>query len=76
MLHVLYDFLIIAPSSQEASIQFKRFLEFCEECEIPMAPKKSEGPSRVMTFLGIMLDVPNSMAVLLEDKLQKCRSLL
>ena len=67
MVHVLDDFLIIAPSSHEASIQLERFLDFCEECGIPMSPEKTEGPSQVMIFLGITLDVPNSMMVLPEE---------
>ena len=76
MVHVLDDFLIIGPSSHEASIRLERFLAFCEECGIPMSPEKTEGPSQVMIFLGITLDVPNSMMVLPEEKLKKCRSLI
>ena len=34
----LGNFLIIGPSSHEASIQLERFLDFCEECGIPMSP--------------------------------------
>ena len=41
MVHVLDDFLIIAPSSHEASIQLERFLDFCEECGIPISPEKT-----------------------------------
>ena len=44
MVHVLDNFLIIAPSVQEVQSQLQRFLEFCKECGIPVAPEKTEGP--------------------------------
>ena len=74
MVHVLDDFLIIAPSQAESQHQLNKFLAFCEECGIPMAPEKTEGPSPSLTFLGITINVPNSLMLLPDDKLQACGS--
>ena len=76
MTHVLDDFLIIASSHYETGRQLHRFLSFCSECGIPMAPEKTEGPSRELPFLGITLNVPHFMAQLPSDKLENCRALI
>ena len=76
MVHFLDDFLIIASSPHEALSQLQRFLGFCEECGIPIALEKTESPDQTLAFLGITLDVSQSLSVLPEDKLLKCRSLL
>ena len=76
MVHVLDDFLIIGSSPDEVSAQLRRFLDFCEECGIPIAPEKTEGPDQKLAFLGITLDVTRSLAMLPEDKLSRCRELL
>ena len=52
--HVFDDYFIIDPSSLEAILQLKRFLDFCDENGISIAPEKTEGPAQKMTFLGIM----------------------
>ena len=76
MTHVLDDFLIVAPSYKESDDQLKRFLSFCDECGIPMAPEKTEGPERSLPFLGITLDVPHFLAKLPDDKLRTCHGLI
>ena len=76
MTHVLDDFLIIASSHYETGRQLHWFLSFCSECGIPMAPEKTEGPSRELPFLGITLNVPHFVAQLPSDKLENCRVLI
>ena len=76
MVHVLDDFLIIAPSLAEAQQHLYVFLEFCTRTGIPIAQEKTEGPARSLTFLGILLDVTNSTMQLPQDKLEKCRQLI
>ena len=76
MTHVLDDFLIVAPSYKESDNQLKRFLSFCDECGIPMAPEKTEGPETSLAFLGITLDVPHFLAKLPDDKLRTCHGLI
>ena len=50
MVHMLDNFLIIASSAVEVSTQLRRFLEICDECGIPIAPKKMEGPDQKFDF--------------------------
>ena len=48
------------------------FVAMCDFLGVPLAQGKTEGPSQVMTFLGIELDTRTQMARLPADKLQKC----
>ena len=48
----------------------------CDYLGVPIAQEKTCGPSPVLQFAGITLDLINQEACLLEDKLQKCRLLL
>jgi len=41
-----------------------------------MAPNKTVGPEKVLTFLGIELDTENQVARLPDDKLLKCLSMI
>ena len=76
MVHVLDDFLIIASLAGEVSTQLLRFLDFCEECGIPISPEKTRGPDQKLAFLGITLDVTLSLAILPDDKHSRCCELL
>ena len=49
---MLDDFLIIGSSPDDVSAQPRRFLDFCEECGIPIAPEKTEGPDQKLAFFG------------------------
>ena len=55
LLHYLDDFLTIGPSS---SLTFQRNLEvltqICNYLGVPLAFEKVEGPSNVLSFLGIV----------------------
>ena len=73
---MLDDFLKIASSAGEVSTQLRRFLDFCEECGIPIAPEKTEGSDQKLAFLGITRDVVLSLAILPDDKLSRCCELL
>jgi len=72
MLHLLDDFLIVAPSHQLCSSQLSSFLGLCKYLGIPMAPEKTIGPSTVLSFAGIELDTGRSEARLPHDKLYRC----
>ena len=76
VIHVLDDFLFIAPTEQMAKTSLGKFLQLCESIGIPIAHEKTEGPSRVMTFLGIELDSEVMQATLPSDKIEKCRTLI
>ena len=55
-----------------ASLQ--RFLHFCADIGVPMAPEKTEGPNQILTFAGIELDCLNLEARLPMEKVDKILS--
>ena len=70
ILHLLYDFPLIAPSMQLYQMQLDLFLSLCPYLGIPMAPEETFGPVTALSFAGTELD-----SVLLEARLP-CRSLI
>ena len=44
----------------------------CDDLDVPMAPEKTMGPSTVLCFAGIELDIDKMEARLPEEKLRKC----
>lgn len=74
LLHIVDDILFVAPSKHLCQQYLNTFLHICSEIGIPMAPKKTVGPSQVLTFLGVELDTIKKQARLPEDKLNKCLS--
>lgn len=47
MLHLLDDFLIVAPSQNICLLQLNCFLQLCAYLGIPMAPDKTMGPCQI-----------------------------
>ena len=76
ILHLLDDFLIVAPSDSLCQKQLDIFLSLCQYLGIPIAPGKTCGPSTVLSFAGIELDTVQSEARLPQDKLNKCTELI
>lgn len=72
MIHLLDDFLIIAPTFDSCKSQLSLFTKFCEFVGVPIAPEKTCGPSQVLAFAGIELDSVQYEARLPQDKLDKC----
>ena len=56
IIHLLDDFLIIAPSQALCHNQLNFFLDLCSYLGIPMAPEKTRGPATTLSFAGIELD--------------------
>lgn len=71
MLHILDDFLIIAPTRVACDAQLKAFRDMCEDVGVPLAAEKTEGPAQVLTFAGIELDTLRLEARLPEEKVVK-----
>ena len=74
ILHLLDDFLIIAPSYELCSKQLDLFLRLCSYLGIPMAPEKTVGPLTTLSFAGIELDSVAMEARMPRDKIDKCIS--
>ena len=47
-------------------------MKLCEDINIPLVPKKTQGPASVLTFLGIELHMVCMWAKLPQDMLSKC----
>ena len=77
LLHYLDDFLCVSPGHKVlATKQRDIIVNAFQLLQVPLAEEKLEGPSTVITFLGITLDTVRMEARLPEDKLVELRSLL
>ena len=77
VLHYLDDFLTLGPSASNICQQNLSIIQkVCASLGIPLALEKVEGPSTILTFLGITLDTINMEARLPEDKLIRIRQLI
>lgn len=76
VLHILDDFLFIAPTKGECERDLANFISMCNYIGVPLAPTKTVGSDTVLQFAGIMLDSKRMEARLPDEKLQKCCNLL
>ena len=53
ILHLLNDYLLVAPSMQLCQQQLELFLSLCTYLGIPITPEKTCGPAKSMSFAGI-----------------------
>ena len=68
ILHILDDFLILAPT-YSCKQYLDTFLHICNEIGLPMAADKTFGPTTCLTFLGIELDTVSEVARLPDEKI-------
>jgi len=76
VLHILDDFLFIAPTEDQCKRDLDNFVSLCNHLGVPLAPGKTVGPGTALQFAGITLDSVRMEARLPEEKLQKCPNLL
>ena len=76
VLHILDDFLFIAPSRVKCSDDLHKFLDMCNFLGVPIAQDKTVGPNTTLQFAGLEFDSVRQEARLPLDKLTKCRTLL
>ena len=75
--HYLDDFSIVGcPDSQQCREHLNMALATCEEAGCPVATEKTEGPTTVLTLLGIELDSVQLQLRLPRDKLEKLKKLV
>jgi len=75
--HYLDDFLVIGtPGSDECTRSLDSLLTWTEWLGFPVAEEKVEGPSSVITFLGIEIDSEAMILRLPEDKLRSLKALV
>ena len=76
IIHLLDDFLIVAPDRQLCQAQLDLFIDLCSCSDIPIATEKTFGPLTTLSFAGIELDSVLMEARFPPDKLYKCSTLL
>lgn len=76
ILHLLDDFLIVAPTESLCRKQLDIFISICGYLGIPIALDKTFGPLQVLSFAGIELDSNLMEARLPADKVSKCLEFL
>ena len=76
LFHYLDDFLNVTTGLVVATQQLAILLRAFMYLGVPLAPSKVEGPSRTLTFLGIILDCERLEARLPAEKLIEIQSLL
>ena len=71
VLHILDDFLFIAPTLKLCSAALSLFEAICRDIGVPLAPEKTIGPYQSLEFAGIHLDTVDMSASLPVDKVDK-----
>ena len=70
--HYLDDFITLGPPQSDVCMRnLQLIVKECRELGVPLAPEKQEGPSPVITFLGIQIDTQLGILRLPEEKLQR-----
>ncbi len=71
-LHYLDDFLLFGdPNSEQCEWALRSVLARCNIPGVPVAPRKTEGPSATLTFLGLELDTMSLTVRLPSAKLDR-----
>lgn len=74
VIHYLDDFLCIGSGSDRVcSLILSTVEQVAADFGVPLAPGKTEGPSTVLSFLGIVIDTDKMECRLPEDKLSALR---
>ena len=77
LFHYLDDFLIFGRPGSDEGLRYRQIaLQVLEDLNIPVAWPKLEGPSTLVTFLGILIDTIRLELRLPLPKLARLRSLL
>ena len=71
ILHFLDDFLLVGQTESECKHLLETFINTADSLRVPLAVEKTEGPTTVLSFLGIELDTKNQIARLPPEKIRK-----
>lgn len=70
VLHYLDDFFFAASSFEECQRIMLCFQNMCKDFGVPLALEKTEGPTRVITYLGLEIDTKLCQVKVPADKLE------
>ena len=76
LIHYLDDFLIAAVDEDTCRRYMQSFNDLCERLGIPIAIEKTCGPTQILIYLGIEIDVPPHIIRLSDEKLADLITLL
>lgn len=77
LIHYLDDFLLVGPAtSNQCKQALELILKLCAQLGFPIAMEKLEGPTTLITFLGILIDTINMELRLPPGKLESLLLLL
>ena len=77
LIHYLDNYLTMGPPASATCQQnLDTFTSLCAGLGVPLAPDKLEGPSTLLSFLGIILDTEQMEIRLPSDKLTRMLALL
>ena len=71
---MLDDFLFVGRTKYECQYALESFQMLCRIINVPLAPEKTVGPSKCVTFLGIQLDTDTNLASVPQDKISSYAS--
>lgn len=75
--HYLDDFITLGPpQSERCQCNLQTLIQTCKKVGVPLEEDKCEGPTPVLTFLGMELDSIRREIRLPRDKLERLRKLL
>ena len=66
---ILDDFMFIESDYNKCAKSLQAFIKLCSDVGVPLAVHKTEGPTNVITFLGIQLNSIQMIAQLPPDKI-------
>jgi len=74
--HYLDDFLVTAKRAYTCNRILNEFVKLCDGLGVPLAGEKMEGPSTVITFLGLTVDTLKMEVRVPADKIAKAKALV
>ena len=72
----LDDFLFVATSKSQCNNMVTKFLETCNQIGCPVSKEKTEWASKVMIFLGVLLDGEHHVLAIPQEKRLKALTVL
>ena len=76
IMNYLDDFLFISYARRLCRHMLETFLNICKQVGVPISPEKTEWPTQILVFLGILLNGTNMTLAILEEKCNKAIHLL
>ena len=71
VIHYLDDFLFAGkPDTLECNERLNEFRQICDDLGVPIANEKTEGPSTVLQYLGLIIDTKNLLVRIPLEKIK------